>query len=459
MLHGFSGSPGTGKTLNAIKYIIENDHFAARPVYYHGIRVLLLDFDSCNSFQGWLYGVYYPANLNNTTLKNKLLKIDKERRLAELDDFPYLAYEFKKHDPVALWVLWFKRVASDYRLNLFNEALIVLGITEEQLTGDIIKSLGLSWNNFYDPTLIHELPSGSIILTDEVQNIWPTRQSNKEPSPDVQFSSTHRHNAQDLVYVSQDFRDVDQFIRRRIAHYTHFEFLGGDWLCRYHSNNLFDPSSKADLARVGHEKIKRDNKFYGLYLSSIDHTHKVGLSASMRKALKLAAFSFGVLFIGVAALFQTPLFAAFFSSDDVPDAAVSSSSSQVEQTQVKEKPVSNSVFQPAASSVGYSMDDINGYVNQYNPRHAAIPWSAPVFDAVTIQPQSYPSLTCVQTESRCVCFTQQMTTYDISFNYCSSIASRGFFDPFRPDIDQRSFTRSQRNNNQTITQQTKGAIQ
>ncbi|MBT2979838.1 zonular occludens toxin domain-containing protein, partial [Vibrio anguillarum] len=117
------------------------------------------------------------------------------------------------------WVLWFKRVASDYRLNLFNEALIVLGITEEELTGDIIKSLGLSWNNFYDPTLIHELPSGSIILTDEVQNIWPTRQSNKEPSPDVQFSSTHRHNAQDLVYVSQDFRDVDQFIRRRIAHY------------------------------------------------------------------------------------------------------------------------------------------------------------------------------------------------------------------------------------------------
>ncbi|WP_240308802.1 zonular occludens toxin domain-containing protein, partial [Vibrio cholerae] len=230
MLHGFSGSPGTGKTLNAIKFIIENDNFATCPIYYHGIRVLLLDFDACNSFEGWLYGVYYPANQHNTALKKKLLQIDQERRLATLDDFPYLDFEYSKHDPVTLWVTWFKRVASQHRLNLFNEALSVLKLEEDQLTGDIIKSLGLSWHRFDDPTKIHELPSGSVILVDEVQNIWPTRQSSKDPTPDVQFVSTHRHNAQNLVYVSQDFRDVDQFIRRRIAHYTHFEFLGGEWL-------------------------------------------------------------------------------------------------------------------------------------------------------------------------------------------------------------------------------------
>ncbi|TXY07550.1 zonular occludens toxin domain-containing protein [Vibrio mimicus] len=327
MLHGFSGTPGTGKTLNAIKFIIENDNFATCPVYYNGIRVLLLDFDACNSFEGWLYGVYYPANQNNTALKKKLLKIDQERRLATLDDFPYLGFEYSKHEPVSLWVTWFKRVASQHRLNLFNEALTVLGLSEEDLTGDIIKSLGLSWNRFDDPTKIHELPSGSVILADEVQNIWPTRQSSKDPTPDVQFVATHRHNAQNLIYVSQDFRDVDQFIRRRIAHYTHFEFLGGEWLNRFHSNNLFDPSSKADLVRVGSEKVRRDNKYYGLYLSSIDHTQKVGLSASMKKALKLGLFAIIMLSAGVIGLFQTPLFSSFLWGEEPEETVKTESSS------------------------------------------------------------------------------------------------------------------------------------
>ncbi|EJX1707554.1 hypothetical protein ODU63_001651 [Vibrio cholerae] len=338
MLHGFSGSPGTGKTLNAIKFIIENDNFATCPIYYHGIRVLLLDFDACNSFEGWLYGVYYPANQHNTALKKKLLQIDQERRLATLDDFPYLRFEYSKHDPVTLWVTWFKRVASQHRLNLFNEALSVLKLEEDQLTGDIIKSLGLSWHRFDDPTKIHELPSGSVILVDEVQNIWPTRQSSKDPTPDVQFVSTHRHNAQNLVYVSQDFRDVDQFIRRRIAHYTHFEFLGGEWLNRFHSNNLFDPSSKADLVRVGSEKVRRDNKYYGLYLSSIDHTQKVGLSASMKKALKLGAFALIMLLAGVIGLFQTPLFSSFLWGDE-PEETVKTESSSTPVNTSESQPV------------------------------------------------------------------------------------------------------------------------
>ncbi|WP_217972597.1 zonular occludens toxin domain-containing protein, partial [Vibrio metoecus] len=230
---------------------------------------------------------------------------------------------------------------------MFNEALSVLNLEEEQLTGDIIKSLGLSWHRFDNPTKIHELPSGSVILADEVQNIWPTRQSSKDPTPDVQFVSTHRHNAQNLVYVSQDFRDVDQFIRRRIAHYTHFEFLGGEWLNRFHSNNLFDPSSKADLVRVGSEKVRRDNKYYGLYLSSIDHTQKVGLSASMKKALKLGAFALVMLLAGVIGLFQTPLFASFLWGDETEVA---------EKTETSTSPTNTSEPQPVNKQQSF-----NGY--------------------------------------------------------------------------------------------------
>ncbi len=233
MLHGFSGGMGTGKSLNAIKFIIENDNFADRPVYYHGIRVLLLDYKVCDSFQGWLYGIYWPANSHNKELESKLLRIETEQRLATLEDFPYLAFHYKKHEPFKQWLSWFKKLASPKRLASFKEALAVLELDEDTITYQDIEHLNLSWAMFDDPTEIHTLPAGSVILVDEVQNIWGNRTAGKQVSPDVKFVTTHRHKGIDLVYISQDFKDTDQIIRRRMQYYVHYEFLGGDWLHRY----------------------------------------------------------------------------------------------------------------------------------------------------------------------------------------------------------------------------------
>jgi hypothetical protein len=420
MLHGFSGSPGTGKSLNAIKFIIENDDFSTRPVYYHGIRCLLLDFEVCKSFAGWLYGVYYPLNSTNKSLVAKLKKIDKESRLASIEDFPYLAYEFKKHDPVTLWVTWFKKVASKTRLALFDEALKVRSLNESDLTAQDIESLGLSWTQFHNPLEIHELPSGTIILVDEVQNIWPTRPSSKKATPDIEMVTTHRHNGQELVYISQDFRDVDQLIRRRIAHYTHFEFLSGDWLYKYQHNNLFDPSSKNDLNKVGGgTKYKRDSKYYGLYLSSIEHTQTVRMSPVMKSQLRLGAFALSVLCFGVYLLSQNSLFA-----------------SVAEETPIDE-PISEST--QASTSNPQEPDQLaqalltKKYVDKFIPRFDAIPFSAPVYDSVTSEAVNYPQLTCFQINDSCECFTQQSTSYDLDFEFCSIIAKNGFFDPFKSD--------------------------
>ncbi|WP_047048024.1 zonular occludens toxin domain-containing protein [Vibrio mexicanus] len=275
MLFGFSGVMGTGKTLNAIKFIIENDDFAGRPVYYQGIRVLLLDYEVCDSFQGFLYGVYWQKNQDNTALSSKLEKIDKERRLATIEDFPYLAYEYKQHDPMALWLAWFKKLASPTRLTMYQEALDVLGIDESQLTYDHIQQMNLSWKQFHDPTIIHELPSGCVALVDEVQNIWGTRQSSKEVPPDVEHVATHRHNGQDLVYISQDFKDVDQFIRRRLQEYRHYHLIGGDNLHEYFHIRAFDPDKPSDLEKTDKRSITRDANYYGVYLSSIKHTQNV----------------------------------------------------------------------------------------------------------------------------------------------------------------------------------------
>ncbi|WP_165313880.1 zonular occludens toxin domain-containing protein [Vibrio ziniensis] len=434
MLHGFSGGMGTGKSLNAIKFIIENDNFADRPVYYHGIRVMLLDYKVCDSFQGWLYGVYFPANSHNKELESKLLRIETEQRLATLEDFPYLAFHYKKHEPFKQWMYWFKKLASPKRLAAFKEALAVLELDEESITYQDIEHLNLSWTAFDDPTEIHTLPAGSVILVDEVQNIWGNRTAGKAMSPDVKFVTTHRHKGIDLVYISQDFKDVDQIIRRRMQYYVHYEFIGGDWLHRYFHIEGFDPANKTELAKAEKEKVKRDNKYYGVYLSSIKHTQKVKIDPQLKKGI--IGLTVGILGISAAAFYLYSWF-----QKQVTPASVETVQSEISTAESTENMEETKIL------------DINTvYIEKFLPRLDALPFSAPVYDGLTHEANHYPELTCVIMHDECSCFTQQGTAYALEDHACFNIARYGYFDPFEVSSDnhQRRKTAQTRSNGDNV---------
>lgn len=350
-------------------------------------------------------------------MKKRLFKIEKEKRLACVDDFPYLAYLYKQHDPIALWLAWFKKVASKRRLSLFTEALSVLEKKECDLTSDDIFNLGLSWNQIQDPTLVHELPAGSVILVDEVQNIWSSRSSSKVLTPDLEFVTVHRHSANHLVYISQNFKDVDPVITRRISYFTYYKFFGGDYLYRYEHNDFFDISSKTDLKRVEPVKIKRDAKYYGLYLSAIAHTQKVKLAPAMIKNIKLFVifiFVFMVLiYFGFNSAIAKPIRERVFGADavapEVSDVAAADSS-------VDSKTLTSIVD--------------TSYLDKFISRFDIMPSSAPFFDDLTVRAGAYPKLTCIQFDDKCSCFTQQLTAYDVSDFTCRTISKNGSFDPF-----------------------------
>lgn len=435
MLHGFSGGMGTGKTLNAVKFIIENDNFAGRPVYYHGIRCVLFDYEVCDSFQGFLYGEYWLENLNNKALQKKLEQIDDEGRLAELDDFPYLAAKYAQHEPMALWLKWFKKLASPKRLEVYSEALTILGKDESDLTYDDIKEMNLSWMQFDNHLKIHELPAGSVILADEVQNLFPIRPSAAKVPPHIEFVATHRHSGQDLVYISQDFKDVDQFIRRRIQSYTHIEFFGRDFINRYQHNKLFNPESKSDLKKVGSETVKRDGKYHGVYLSSIKHTHNVKFNPLLKKLLFKLLLAVGVIALCIyLILFHTMIGKSFIDQD--PKANDEPATQNAAPTQ------SNRYTKTEQIHVAGSDVD---YLSNFIPRSEFLPFSSPIYDSLTAQALDYPELTCVATAKSCKCFTQQNTVYAVENQSCQTIARYGFFDPFHSPERERSQSRSGNN--------------
>lgn len=440
MFFAFSGGVGTGKTLHAVKTLIEKDEFIGRPIYYHGVRVLLLDYSVCDSFQGWFYGIHWPANNHNKALEKKVLKIEDEGRLAELEDFPYLAYQYSKHNPVEQWLFWYKKTASKKRLAHLQEALDVLEIDESELEASHIVELGLSWKSFDNPLEVHHLPAGSVIFIDEVQNIWPPRGGSTKPTEALKWMTKSRHGGSDLVFVSQDFRDVDQIIRRRIQAHIHLEFIGGDALHRYeHIEGIETP---ADLAKAEKKKIRRDSNFYGVYLSAIKHTQKPKLDPQIKKGLTMLGF----VVVGLSVCAYG--FYYFYSNSVVQASDITT----IDDLETAHSSVSGGTI-PNSSMPGQTSEN---YITRLLPSEESLPFSAPAYSRLTSEAFQYPELTCVVNYSSCSCFTQQMTRYAIDDNHCENIARYGYFDPF---AEQQTDTRSRRDRkNYTANGLNKGGI-
>ncbi|ELA7176154.1 hypothetical protein Q5V21_002398 [Vibrio parahaemolyticus] len=410
MFYAFSGGVGTGKTLHAVKTLIEKDEFVGRQIYYHGVRVLLLDFSVCDSFQGWFYGIYFPANKANKALERKVLRIEDEGRLAEIDDFPYLQYQYSQHKPVEQWLYWYKKTASKKRLKQLQEALDVLEMEESEIEAHHIEEMGLSWKSFDNPLEIHKLPAGSVIFVDEVQNIWAPRAGGAKPTDALKWMTKSRHGGSDLVFVSQDFRDVDQIIRRRIQSHVHLEFIGGNALHRYeHIEGIETP---ADLAKAEKKKIVRDSNFYGVYLSAIKHTQNPKLDPQIKKGITMLGF------VGIGALFCAYGFYYFYQNSVVQATEVTA----VEDAETALGTISGGALAAQVSD--------ENYITRLLPAEESLPFSAPAYAPLTAQAIEYPTLTCVVSGSDCSCFTQQMTQYAISENHCKNIARYGYFDPF-----------------------------
>ncbi len=77
------------------------------------------------------------------------------------------------------------------------------------------------------------------------------------------------------------------------------------------------------------------------------------------------------------------------------------------------------------------------------PRIGGQPWSAPVYDALTV-PREPPRLFCASAgaggvdgnrhEACCTCLTDQSTRYVVEVNRCDMIAKDGQYEPFLDEV-------------------------
>lgn len=289
-----------------------------------------------------------------------------------------------------------------------------------------IKELTLPWFELTEDEVRdwQSLPDGAIVVIDEAQYIFPTRDSKKALPEFILALSEHRHRGFDFFVITQSPMLLDAGFRRFVGKHWHFERVFGmqsakrfEWeKCQSDVDDFFVRKS-AVIARVPFNK-----KYYGVYKSAEIHTHKRKIPFKV-----FAPFLLLALIIGVGWY--------HFHDRFTPNVAV--------------EPVKEAIKQSIDSN-NFGLNSLNGskqkrpltqaeYIELRTPRIADIPSSAPIYDDLTT-PRTFPKTQCMRSEAThvCQCYSQQGTKLNISAPTCNSIVDSGYFDDTKPDQYQPS---------------------
>lgn len=328
-----TGLPGASKTLNSLREIILG-HDASRQYFYNNIKLLLLDIDVCLSFSGWFYGWYLPRLKDKAMLKklHKIMKpIHDNGEFLSLEDVPWLKPQFEGHDHFETWLYWVKKV---YPKSKLVKLLTVLDAIPEgcQDKFEIVKPLNLHFTQFENPSEWMDLPKGSVILIDEVQQFFPPRSVGSRVPAAIGALETHRHGGYDIHFVTQDRTLCDANLRKLVGCHVHYyNALGGNRITRKEAPKCFNPNDYHESKNSAKKMIKRDSNFYGVYWSAEIHTHKFKVPAMAY---------FGLIAIGLIAYSLYSLSDRFFGSkpEVIPQAVAQPITEQ--QTTVVTNPLS-----------------------------------------------------------------------------------------------------------------------
>lgn len=246
-------------------------------------------------------------------------------------------------------------------------------------------------------------PPESIVVIDEAQRLFRPRPNGSAVPPYESALETHRHGGIDLVLITQHPRLLSVGVRTLVGRHMHaVRHYGAQWStihewpeCRLAVENRRD-SSRTEF------KFKRE--VFDWYKSSEAHTIKTRIPQKVWLLLGL---------ITLSAVLGWRLWASIAgrASSSAP-AAVSAAAS--------------SPFGSPAAPVAGALTAAQ-YVELHRPRVDGLAYTAPAYDEVTKPVHAPYPAACIQSATRCRCYTQQATRLDVPEGLCRGIAQGGFF--------------------------------
>ena len=269
---------------------------------------------------------------------------------------------------------------------------------------DGLDQKALPWVEFQDVTTWHTLPAGCIIVIDEAHKAFPVRPQGSKVPPHVEAIAELRHQGHNLVLITQHPMELDSAIRRRVGKHMHVvRRFGMQAAAIFEWSRCVENCDKTRKDAIRHEWLY-NKAAYNWYKSAEVHTIKRSLPK------KLLVLLFAPLLVAAAIGYVLHVFNKQ-RVDGVTAQSVAGAPTS---------PVGPGARGPHELSS-------SEWVARFQPRVPGLAYTAPVYDEVTKPVRAPYPAACIQSASRCQCYTQQGTQLDVPTELCGRIAKGGFF--------------------------------
>lgn len=267
---------------------------------------------------------------------------------------------------------------------------------------------------------------GSVVIIDEVQDVWPARSSGSKVPPNVAWLNTHRHLGVDIFVLTQNPKNIDVNLRGLVNKHLHVakNKLGMRTLLewKYCANNPLTQAKDA-FAKVH----KLDKKIFGYYKSAEVHTENKTKVTKWVFVLPIV-----LLIMPVALYFSYSLLKNMGNKEKVVEAAAASTPATLEG-QIGQQIGTGGMTQPQ-NTLGAKPED-------FVPRMAERPETKPIYDGQRqVQTMEWPVGCIINTKKVCTCYSEQGTKIkEINQQLCKSYVADGLpFNPYkRPEQEQQ----------------------
>ena len=292
---------------------------------------------------------------------------------------------------------------------------------ERELWVNGIPDLKIPHRALADPSKWMEtVPDGSVIIIDEVQNVWRPAGPGQKIPDHIAALETHRHRGLDFYIITQGPNLVHSNVRALVGRHVHLRDLGvlGRW--------WYEWPETADNCRTGwknapiKKRYRLDKGIFHTYKSASLHVKPVRSFPFILVVLVAALAGVGVLaWMGYKAI----------AAKTAPAPAAKPSPAVTAGTE------GGGAFGTVSPSGG-PVDERVGFAARMVNR----PWTAPAFDALRVV-VTVPHITgaiCVNNE--CKCYHKKGRLLDVSSEACLQWAKDQPFNPYvadeKPEADK-----------------------
>ncbi len=278
-----------------------------------------------------------------------------------------------------------------------------------------------------EPAHWYQLPDGAVIVIDECQKVFPPRAATSRPPQHAAAFAEHRHRGHDVILITQDPKDIDAYVRRKVGRHIHLKRSptnGERATVRTLMNDVMDIDGRGWKGADKFEYVF-NKSVYPWYHSADMHTHRRRFPRKLTYAICLLGFvAMGYSYISYAVYQKT--------QDDGALAGVASEAKHEPAATPSGAPPSPNT--QTTTETGKDVLTTEAWLAQFTPRVEGLPWSAPIYDDLTREVREYPIPSCVVSEKykdKCLCFSQQGTRMDVDIELCRHIAYNGLFNPYQ----------------------------